>query len=190
LHHLESDTFLLHFTKIYLKARHTILIGENIRAVLERDPAARNAFEVILTTPGLHAVWNHRQANFLWRSGLKTLARMWSYAGRSITGVDIHPAATIGRRLVIDHGMGVVIGETSIIGDDVLLYHGVTLGSKTGERGKRHPTIGNKVVIGAQATVLGNITVGDGALIGAGSVVVRDVAAGTTVVGNPARAVQ
>jgi serine O-acetyltransferase len=170
-----------------LKARHTIRFGENIRAVLERDPAARNTLDVILTTPGLHAVWNYRQANFLWRSGLKTLARMWAYVGRSITGVEIHPAAKIGRRLVIDHGMGVVIGETSIIGDDVMIYHGVTLGSKTGERGKRHPTIGNKVVLGAQATIIGNITVGDGAIVGAATLVIRDVAPFTTMVGNPAK---
>jgi serine O-acetyltransferase len=157
--------------------------------VLERDPAARNAFEVILTTPGLHAVWNHRQSHFLWSIGLKTLSRMWAYAGRAVTGVEIHPAAKIGRRLVIDHGMGVVIGETAIIGDDVLIYHGVTLGSRTGETGKRHPTLGNNVVIGAQATVLGNITIGDGASIGAASVVTRDVSTGTTVVGNPAKTV-
>jgi serine O-acetyltransferase len=170
-----------------LKARHTIRFGENIRAILQRDPAARNAFEVILTNPGLHAVWNYRQANFLWRCGLKTLARLWAYMGRSISGVEIHPAAQIGRRLVIDHGMGVVIGETSIIGDDVLIYHSVTLGSKTGSRGKRHPTIGNNVVLGAQAIVLGNITVGDGASIGAATLVVRDVAPSTTVVGNPAK---
>ena len=186
---MESATFLRLSTRIYSKARHTIRFGENIRAVLERDPAARNAVEVILTTPGLHAVWNYRQANFLWRCGLKTLARMWAYIGRSITGVEIHPAAKIGRRLVIDHGMGVVVGETSIIGDDVMIYHGVTLGSKTGQRGKRHPTIGNNVVIGAQATILGNITIGDGSLVGASSVVVRDVPAGSTVVGNPAKAV-
>ena len=157
--------------------------------MLERDPAARNAFEVILTTPGLHAVWNHRQAHFLWSIGLKTISRMWAYAGRSVTGVEIHPAAKIGRRLVIDHGMGVVVGETAIIGDDVLIYHGVTLGSRTGEKGKRHPTLGNNVVIGAQATVLGNITIGDGASVGAASVVTRDVPAGTTVVGNPAKAI-
>jgi len=113
---------------------------------------------------------------------------MWGYIGRSITGVEIHPAAVIGRRLVIDHGMGVVIGETSVIGDDVLIYHGVTLGSKTGERGKRHPNIGNKVVLGAQAIVLGNITVGDGAIVGAATLVINDVAAHTTVVGNPAKA--
>jgi len=114
---------------------------------------------------------------------------MWAYVGRSITGVEIHPAAKIGRRLVIDHGMGVVIGETSTIGDDVLIYHGVTLGSKTGTRGKRHPTIGNKVVLGAQATIIGNITVGDGSVVGASTVVIRDVAPNTTVVGNPAKTV-
>ena len=157
--------------------------------MLERDPAARNALEVILTTPGLHAVWNHRVSHFLWSIGLKTLARMHAYAGRAVTGVEIHPAAKIGRRLVIDHGMGVVIGETAIIGEDCLIYHGVTLGSRTGEVGKRHPTLGSNVVIGAQATVLGNITVGDGASVGAASVVTKDVPAGTTWVGNPARAV-
>lgn len=112
---------------------------------------------------------------------------MWAYIGRSVTGVEIHPAAKIGRRLVIDHGMGVVIGETSIIGDDVMLYHGVTLGSKTGTRGKRHPTIGNNVVLGAQAIIIGKITVGDGATVGAATLVIHDVAADTTVVGNPAK---
>jgi serine O-acetyltransferase len=157
--------------------------------VLQRDPAARNAFEVVLTTPGLHAVWNHRQAHFLWSIGLKTISRMWAYAGRSVTGVEIHPAAKIGRRLVIDHGMGVVVGETAIIGDDVLIYHGVTLGSKTGEHGKRHPTLGNNVIVGAQATILGNITIGDGASVGAASVVTRDVPTGATVVGNPAKSI-
>ena len=112
---------------------------------------------------------------------------MWAYAGRSITGVEIHPAAKIGRRLVIDHGMGTVVGETAIIGDDVLIYHGVTLGSKTGEYGKRHPTLENNVVIGAGAAVIGNITIHEGARVGAGSVVTHDVAAGATVVGNPAK---
>jgi serine O-acetyltransferase len=114
---------------------------------------------------------------------------MWAYGGRSITGVEIHPAAQIGRRLVIDHGMGVVIGETSIIGDDVLIYHGVTLGSKTGVHGKRHPNIGNNVVLGAQSTIIGNITIGDGARVGAATVVIHDVAPGTTVVGNPAKTI-
>jgi serine O-acetyltransferase len=114
---------------------------------------------------------------------------MWAYLGRTITGVEIHPAAKIGRRLVIDHGMGVVIGETAVIGDDVMIYHGVTLGSKTGVRGKRHPTIGNNVVLGAQATIIGNITIGDGAIVGAATVVIHDVAAGATVVGNPAKTI-
>lgn len=135
----------------------------------------------------MHALWNYRQAHFLWTIKLKTIARIWAYLGRIVTGVEIHPAAKIGRRLVIDHGMGIVIGETAIIGDDVLIYHGVTLGAKSGTSGKRHPTIGNNVVIGAQSTVLGNITIGDNASVGAGSVVTRDVANGATVVGNPAR---
>lgn len=186
---MENAIFQLLSTKIYSKVRNIIRFGENIRAVLERDPAARNSLEVILTSPGLHAVWNYRQAHFLWKCGLKTLARMWAYGGRSITGVEIHPAAQIGRRLVIDHGMGVVIGETSIIGDDVLIYHGVTLGSKTGVKGKRHPNIGNNVVLGAQSTIIGNITVGDGARVGAATVVIHDVAQGTTVVGNPAKTI-
>jgi serine O-acetyltransferase len=135
----------------------------------------------------LHALWNHRQAHLLWKLKLKTLARVWSYWGRIFTGIEIHPAATIGRRLVIDHGMGVVIGETAVIGDDVMMYHGVTLGGKTASTGKRHPTIGDRSVIGAGAIVLGNITVGKDARIGAGSVVTRDVASGATVAGNPAR---
>ena len=175
------------YIRTYSKARHTIRFGENIKAVLERDPAARNAFEVILTATGLHAVWNHRVAHFLWSIGLKTLSRMWAYGGRALTGVEIHPAAQIGRRLVLDHGMGVVIGETAIIGDDCLIYHGVTLGSKTGEHGKRHPTLENNVVIGAGAAVIGNITIHEGARVGAGSVVTRDLAAGATAVGNPAK---
>lgn len=135
----------------------------------------------------MHALWNYRQAHFLWTIKLKTIARIWAYLGRIVTGVEIHPAAKIGRRLVIDHGMGIVIGETAIIGDDVLIYHGVTLGAKSGTSGKRHPTVGNNVVIGAQSTVLGDITIGDNASVGAGSVVTRDVANGATVVGNPAR---
>ncbi len=118
---------------------------------------------------------------------LKTLARMWAYAGRMFTGIEIHPAATIGRRLVIDHGMGIVIGETAIVGDDVLLYHGVTLGAKSEATGKRHPTVGDNVIIGAQSTIIGNITLGAGSRVGAGSVVTRDVANGATVIGNPAR---
>ena len=123
----------------------------------------------------------------LWKLHLKTLARMWAYAGRIFTGIEIHPAAKIGRRLVIDHGMGIVIGETAIVGDDVLLYHGVTLGAKSGASGKRHPNVGDNVIIGAQSTIIGNITLGDGSRVGAGSVVTRDVANGATVIGNPAR---
>jgi serine O-acetyltransferase len=123
----------------------------------------------------------------LWRLKLKTLARIWANIGRTLTGIEIHPAATIGRRLVIDHGMGIVIGESAIIGDDVLIYHDVTLGSKTGSKGKRHPTVGNRVVIGAHALIIGTITVHSDAQIGAGSVVTKDVPAGTIVVGNPSR---
>ncbi len=184
---MASATFRLCSIRTFKKARQIIRFGENIKAVLERDPAARHTLEVILTTPGLHAVWNHRVAHFLWSIGLKTVSRIWAYWGRAITGVEIHPAAKIGRRLVIDHGMGVVIGETAIIGDDVLIYHGVTLGSKTGEHGKRHPTLGNNVVIGAGAAVIGNITIHDGARVGAGAVVTRELAAGATAIGNPAK---
>ncbi|MGE3772671.1 MAG: serine O-acetyltransferase [Gammaproteobacteria bacterium] len=162
-------------------------LKEDIRSIFDRDPAARNAFEVITTYPGVHALIVHRAANALWRRGFKWLARLLSHLGRMLTGIEIHPGATIGRRFFIDHGMGVVIGETAEIGDDVTLYHGVTLGGTTWNKGKRHPTLKRGVVIGAGAKVLGPITVGENARIGSNAVVVKDVPDGATVVGIPGR---
>lgn len=150
-------------------------IFEDLDTAIAKDPSARNRIEVALAFPGIHAVWGHRISHLLWRSGLKLLARVHSNWIRTATGIEIHPGARIGRRFFIDHGMGVVIGETAVIGDDVMLYHDVTLGARANVKGKRHPTIGNGVVIGAGARVLGPITIGDGARISANSVVTRDV---------------
>jgi len=162
-------------------------LREDIDCVFDRDPAARTRFEVLTCYPGLHALIFHRFSHWLWATGARWLARWVSHLGRWLTGIEIHPGATIGRRFFIDHGMGVVIGETAIIGDDCTLYHGVTLGGTTWRKGKRHPTLGNGVVIGAGAKVLGPITVGDGAKIGSNAVVVKDVPPGATAVGIPAR---
>ncbi len=162
-------------------------IKEDIETVFVRDPAARNVIEVIFCYPGLHAIWLHRIAHFLWHRGLKFLARLISHISRLLTGIEIHPGARIGRRFFIDHGAGVVIGETTEIGDDVLMYQGVTLGGTSLERKKRHPTIGNNVEIGAGAILLGPIRVGDNARIAAGSVVVKDVPNNATVIGVPGR---
>ena len=164
-------------------------IREDIQCVFERDPAARNAFEVFTTYPGFHAVVAHRVAHKLWGAGWRWLARLLSTFTRWVTGVEIHPAAQIGRRFFIDHGMGVVIGETAIIGDDCTLYHGVTLGGTSWDKGKRHPTLGNDVVVGAGAKVLGPITLGRGVRVGSNAVVVRDAPEGATVVGIPGRVV-
>ncbi len=164
-------------------------LKEDIQTVFAKDPAARSTLEVIFCYPGLHAIWFHRVAHFLWRHKLKFLARLLSHISRFLTGIEIHPGAKIGRRVFIDHGMGVVIGETAEIGDDVLLYQGVTLGGTSYTKGKRHPTVGNSVVIGSGAIVLGAITIGDGAKIGAGSVVIKSVPPGATVVGVPGRIV-
>jgi serine O-acetyltransferase len=164
-------------------------LQEDIATIRERDPAARSTVEILLAYPGLHAVVFYRIANALWRRRVLTLARLVSHLGRFLTGIEIHPGATIGRRFFIDHGMGVVIGETAIVGDDVTLYQGVTLGGTGKERGKRHPTIGNDVIVGVGAKVLGAIEIGDGARIGGGSVVLKDVPPHTTAVGVPARAV-
>jgi len=160
-------------------------LKEDVRTIFAKDPAARTAWEILCCYPGLHAIWFHRLAHALWVGGFRFLARLVSHVSRALTGVEIHPGAQIGRRFFIDHGMGVVIGETAEIGHDVLMYQGVVLGGTSLERTKRHPTIGDNVVIGADATILGPITVGDGARIGAGSVVVKPVPPGTTVVGVP-----
>jgi serine O-acetyltransferase len=165
-------------------------LREDIRVVMERDPAAKSWIEVILCYPGFHAIRFHRVAHALYRRRLFVLARIVSQIARFLTGIEIHPGARIGQRLFIDHGMGVVIGETAEIGDDVTLYQGVTLGGTGKEKGKRHPTIGNGVMISAGAKVLGNITVGDRAKIGAGAVVVRSVPPDATVVGVPGRVVR
>jgi serine O-acetyltransferase len=167
-----------------------MFLRESIAAYRQRDPAARSGLEVLLCYPGLHALVWHRAAHGLWRRGLRLPARLVSHVGRWLTGIEIHPAAQVGRRLIIDHGMGVVIGETAEIGDDVYLYHQVTLGGTSSARGKRHPTLGNNVIVGAGAKILGAITVGDGARVGANAVVVQPVPAGVTVVGIPARPVE
>ncbi len=164
-------------------------VKEDIQTVFAKDPAARSVLEVLLCYPGLHALWAHRLTHFLWRQNLRLLARFISHINRFFTGIEIHPAARIGRRCFIDHGAGVVIGETSEIGDDVLLYQGVVLGGTTLEKKKRHPTIGKGVEMGSGAIALGPITIGDGARIGSGSVVIRSVPPGVTVVGIPGRVV-
>ncbi|MDO8414056.1 MAG: serine O-acetyltransferase [Gallionellaceae bacterium] len=162
-------------------------LKEDIASVFDRDPAARSTFEVLTCYPGLHARIFHRASHFLWQANFKWLARFLSHIGRFLTGIEIHPGATIGRRFFIDHGMGVVIGETAEIGDDVTLYHGVTLGGTSWKEGKRHPTLGKGVVVGAGAKILGPITIGDGAKIGSNAVVVKAVPAGATAAGIPAR---
>jgi serine O-acetyltransferase len=165
-------------------------LKEDIRTIKERDPAAKNAVEIFLCYPGLHAIWLHRVAHSFYQRRWYTTARLISHFNRGFTGIEIHPGAKIGRRLFIDHGMGVVIGETTEIGEDCLIYKGVVLGGTTLEKKKRHPTLGNRVIIGSNSTVLGAITIGDGARIGSGSVVVKPVPAGATVVGVPARIVE
>ena len=166
-------------------------LREDIASVFERDPAARSTLEVLTCYPGLHAVWIHRLAHGFWLLGLSWLGRLTSNLGRWLTGIEIHPAAHIGRRVFIDHGMGVVVGETAEIGDDCTIYQGVTLGGTSLYRGtKRHPTLGKGVVVGAGAKVLGGFTVGDGAHIGSNAVVVKEVPAGATVVGIPGRIVE
>src|SRR5688572_17162006 len=162
----------------------------DIACILDRDPAARTTWEVLTCYPGLHALYVHKLASWFWRRGLRWFGRFASHIGRIVTGIEIHPGAQIGRRVFIDHGMGVVIGETAEVGDDVTLYHGVTLGGTSWGKGKRHPTLGNGVVIGAGAKVLGPIMVGDGAKIGANAVVVKDVPANAVVVGVPGRIVE
>ncbi len=170
------------------KCRMFALLREDMRVVFERDPAARTRFEVLTCYPGLHAlVWHRAVVHRLWGRGWKWLARWLAHFGRFATGIEIHPGATIGRRVFIDHGMGIVIGETAEIGDDCTLYHGVTLGGTSWKAGKRHPTLASGVVVGAGAKILGPILVGEGAKIGCNAVVVRDVPPGSTAVGIPAR---
>jgi len=165
-------------------------LREDVRCVFQRDPAARTTFEVITTYPGVHAIILYRLANRLWRRGWRYLPRFLSYIARVWTSIDIHPGATIGRRFFIDHGTGVVIGETAEVGDDVTLYHGVTLGGTSWSQGKRHPTLKDQVVVGAGAKILGPVTVGRGCKVGANSVVIKDVPDDRTVVGIPAKVVQ
>lgn len=174
-HHLEPGFFAL--------------LREDVACVFQRDPAARSSFEVLTTYPGVHAILLYRIAHRLWQWRIHYLARLLSYLARLFTNIDIHPGATIGRRFFIDHGAGVVIGETAEIGDEVTLYHGVTLGGTTWNKGKRHPTLGAGVVVGAGAKILGAITLGDRVRVGANSVVVKDVPADRTVVGIPGKVV-
>ena len=162
-------------------------LREDIRAVFDRDPAARSSWEVLTCYPGIHALIFHRIAHWLWGHRLRWLARFTAHVSRMLTGIEIHPGATIGRRFFIDHGMGVVIGETAEIGDDVTLYHGVTLGGTSWNKGKRHPTLENGVVVGAGAKVLGPIVISAGSKVGSNAVVTKPVPAGATAVGNPAR---
>lgn len=164
-------------------------IRDDIKSVFNRDPAARSTVELLLAYPGLHAVWAHRSEHWLWEHGFKLLARWLSHVTRFLTGIEIHPGAQIGRGFFIDHGMGVVIGETSVIGNCVTLYHGVTLGGTSLDKGKRHPTIEDEVTIGAGAKILGNITIGSHSRIGANAVVVRSVPANSVVVGIPGQVV-
>ena len=163
-------------------------IREDLAAAMERDPAATSRWVVLLTSAGLHAIWLHRIAHRWWvRPGGKWPARLLAYVSRSLTGIEIHPGAHIGRRFFIDHGMGVVIGETAVVGDDVMLFHGVTLGGTSGRRVKRHPTLGDKVMVGAGAKILGDVYVGSNVKVGANSVVVKDVPTGAVATGIPAR---
>ncbi|MFA5607588.1 MAG: serine O-acetyltransferase [Leucobacter sp.] len=163
-------------------------IREDIGAAKAGDPAARGSLSILVIYSGLHAVWWHRLSHRLWERGMRSLPRAISQLVRFFTGIEIHPGATIGRRLFIDHGMGVVIGETAVIGDDVLIYHGVTLGGTGHGRGKRHPTVGDRVVIGAGAKLLGNIEIGDDSAVGSNAVVVRSAGPWTTLTGIPAQA--
>ena len=166
-------------------------LREDIASIRERDPTARSTWEVLTCYPGLHAIVMHRWANACWRAGFKWLARFISHIARGLTGIEIHPGATIGQRVFIDHGFGVVIGETAEVGDDCTIYQGVTLGGTSLSKGaKRHPTLGQGVIIGAGAKVLGAFTVGEGAKVGSNAVVVREVPAGATAVGNPARVIE
>jgi len=164
-------------------------LKEDINTAFREDPAARTAVEIVLCYPGLHAIWIHRFSHLLWKKGYKTLARIASHVSRFLTGIEIHPGAKVGRRFFIDHGAGVVIGETTEIGDDVLIYQGVVLGGVSRQKDKRHPTLRNKVIVGAGAILLGPIEIGENARVGAGSVVIGNVPANSTVVGVPGRVI-
>jgi serine O-acetyltransferase len=166
------------------------VILEDIRAGLEKDPSIRSGFELFFTSPGLHAIWVYRIAHVLWKWNRRIISRMLSNYARFFSGIEIHPGARIGRRLVIDHGTGVVIGETAVIGDDVLIYHGVTLGGKTLDPVKRHPTVGDRVILGAGAKLIGNITIGNDCQVGANAVVTKDMPAGTVAVGVNAKLIR
>ncbi|HUV36671.1 MAG TPA: serine O-acetyltransferase [Patescibacteria group bacterium] len=176
-------------TSMNVLSRAVTRVRDDFTIAFDRDPAARSRLEIILCYPGLHAILFHRTAHYLWRHEMKLLARFVSHIARALTGIEIHPGATIGRRFFIDHGSGVVIGETAEIGDGVVLYQGVTLGGVSMSKGKRHPTIGDDVVIGAGAKVLGPVMIGDHAMIGSGSVVVKDVPDGGVAVGVPAKVI-
>jgi len=166
------------------------LMAEDVRVAVERDPAAANAFVVITSYPGIHAIWAHRLEHWLWKHGLKWLARAGSQITRFFTGIEIHPGASLGRRVFIDHGMGIVIGETAVVGDEVTLYHGVTLGGTSLKKVKRHPTLQSCVVVGAGAKILGDITIGSHSRIGANAVVVKDVPSQSVVVGVPGQVIR
>ncbi len=166
-----------------------MFMSREIQAIRDRDPAARTTLEIVLASPGLHALAIHRAANALWRRGFKLPGRLVSHLGRFLTGIEIHPGATIGRGVMIDHGMGVVVGETAVVGDDSTLFQGVTLGGTGKETGKRHPTLDKGVTVGVGASILGAITIGEGSKVGAGSVVLRDMPPHATAVGIPARVV-
>jgi serine O-acetyltransferase len=193
VHAGEQEPTRRHTTRGYaaglgLVRKLTGRVQEDLQGALERDPAARSRLEVVLTSPGLHAIWAHRGLHELWKlPGGRLPARVLATMARAVTGVEIHPGARIGRRFFIDHGMGVVIGETAEVGDDVMLYHGVTLGGRSLARVKRHPTVGNRVTIGAGARILGPVEIGDDVQVGANSVVVKDVPTGAVATGIPAR---
>ena len=172
-----------------ISSRAAASLARDLQAVRERDPAARNTLEIVTCYPGLHALWLHRAAHALWKRNVPVVPRLISQFGRFVTGIEIHPGATLGEGLFIDHGAGVVIGETAEVGDNVTIYQGVTLGGTGKESGKRHPTVGDNVVIGAHSQLLGSIKVGDNVKVGSGSVVVQDTPANATVVGNPGRPV-
>lgn len=186
-----SATFQQSSTRTFKTwTKHKLIrFREDLKNALEHDPSMETELEVFLTSPGVHAVWMYRVAHKIWSWDLRILARVVSNWARFLTGIEIHPAAVIGRRLYIDHGMGVVIGSTAVIGDDVMMYHGVTLGAKVNLKTQRHPTIGNKVVLGADSMIIGDIKIGDGSSVGASTVVTKDLPAGSVIVGAKPRVI-